>query len=198
MLVFKDLTPFFRALFRYIGNGYTDCQVSFIKQNKRQEYFLKRTDNKLTKKYLTNLTQGQRQYRRKKGLCNYQVFRYRDLLYIVLKSPGIEELGEKWTCIYKQNLKLGEVLEVQIYIDERNKNTIKLTKNLLKDIKSKICLSIEKRKGYEFHSHLKKLNNLAKVLPYRGLNMQLSGLLRDINKWQKQHGTKWNVPKFFN
>lgn len=199
MLVFNDLRAFIRSLMRYIGNGYTECQVSLIKQKKRVEYLLKQTDAKLSKKYLSTLTQGQRQYRKRKGLCNYIVLRYKTFLYVILKTKkGEDTLQEKWENIYNKPLILGDVLELVIYKDERGKNTVKISKKLFREeIRASIRLAVEKRDGRRFHAELKKLYNLSRVLPYRGLNMQLSTLLKDIKKWQKEHGTKWEVPKFF-
>lgn len=198
MLVFNDLKSFMRSLMRYIGNGYTECQISLIKEKKREEHLLKKIDAKLSKKYLSTLSQGQRQYRKRKGLCNYIVLRYRTFVYVVLKtSKGEDTLKERWSSIYNNPIKVGEVLELVIFKDERNKNTVKINKKLFKEIRASIRLAIEKRDGRRFHMELKKLHNLSKILSYRGLNMQISSLLKDIKEWQKKHGTKWEVPTFF-
>jgi len=198
MLVFNDLRAFIRSLMRYIGNGYTECQISAIKQKKRVDHLLKQTDAKLSKKYLSTLSQGQRQYRKRKGLCNYIVLRYKNLLYVVLKTnKGEDELRERWENIYNKPLPLGNILELVIYKDERGKNTVKISKKLFREIRASIHLTIEKRNGRRFHAELKKIYNLSRTLPYRGLNIQLSNLLKDIKKWQKKHGTKWEVPEFF-
>jgi len=198
MLVFNDLRAFIRSLMRYIGNGYIECQISPIKQKKRVEYLLKQTDAKLSKKYLSTLTQGQRQYRKRKGLCNYIVLRYKTFLYVILKTKkGKDTLQEKWENIYNKPLILGDVLELVVYKDERGKNTVKISKKLFREIRASILSSIEKRNGKRFHIELKKIHNLSRTLPYRGLNIQLSNLLKDIKKWQKKHGTKWEVPEFF-
>lgn len=195
MLIFDDLDAFFRSLMRYIGNGYTDAQISVIPHKKVHK--IKHIDVKLRERYKSDLTSGKRQYRRKKGLANYAVLRFRDKLYIVLKSPGKDELDERWKSIYKTPLQLGDILRLEIIKDERGKNTVKIEKNLLKEIRSSIFLAIEKRDGRRFHNELNKLYNLHKVLKYRGIAMQLSSLLRDIKIAQKKHGTSWNVPTFF-
>lgn len=195
MLSFTELQPFFRAVLRYVGNGYTQCQLSYIPDKKKHK--LPNIDTKLKNIYKSNLSQGKRQYRRKKGLCNYAVLRYRDFFYLILKSPGKDELNEKWKTIYKLPLKLGNTLELQIIKDERNKNTIKISKQLLKEIKSKIALYIEKKQGNKLHTELNKLYNLHKALRYRGISIQISTILKEIKKLQKMHGTKYNVPKFF-
>lgn len=195
MLIFDDLDAFFRSLMRYIGNGYTDAQISVIPHKKVHK--IKHIDVKLRERYKSDLTSGKRQYRRKKGLANYAVLRFRDKLYIVLKSPGKDELDERWKSIYKTPLQLGDILRLEVIRDERGKNTVKIEKNLLKEIRSSIFLAIEKRDGRRFHSELNKLYNLHKVLKYRGIAMQLSSLLRDIKIAQKKHGTSWSVPTFF-
>lgn len=195
MLVFEDLQPFFRSILRYIGNGYTQCQLSYIPPKKKHK--LLNIDTKLKNIYKSNLSQGKRQYRRKKGLCNYTVLRYRDLFYLILKSPGKDELQEKWQSIYKLPLKVGTILTLEVIKDERNKNTIKIEKELLKEIKANIAISIEKRQGNKLHTELNKLYNLHKTLRYRGISIQISNILKEIKKLQKIHGTKYSVPKFF-
>jgi len=199
MLVFNDLKAFMRSLIRYVGNGYTECQISPIKRKKRKLplLMLKQIDAKLSKKYLSTLSKGQRQYRKRKGFCNYMVLRYKTFLYVVLKTKGKDVLEERWENIHNKPLPLGDVLELVLYKDERGKNTVKISKMLFREIRASIRFAIEKKDGRRFHAELKKLHNLSKTLPYRGLNMQLSSLLRDISKWQKEHGTKFQVPKFF-
>ena len=194
MLIFNDLKPFFRAVMRYVGNGYTKCQISTIPEKKKHK--IPQIDAKMKRRYMSDLSQGKRQYRRKQGLANYAVLRYRDM-YLVLKSPGRDETGEKWNSIYRTPLLLGKILKLEIYKDEREKNTVKLEKELLKEIKSSIMLSIEKRAGARFHAEIRKLWSLSRTIPYRGLNRQISTLLKEIQEAQKKHGTKWTVPKFF-
>ena len=194
MLIFNDLKLFFRAVMRYVGNGYSKCQISTIPEKKKHK--IAQIDTKMNHRYLSDLSQGKRQYRRKQGLANYAVLRYRDM-YLVLKSPGKDETGEKWHSIYRTPLILGKILKLEIYKDERRKNTVKIEKELLKDIKASIMLSIEKRAGAKFHAEMGKLYNLSRTIPYRGLNMQISTLLKEVKEAQKKHGTHFTVPKFF-
>lgn len=195
MLVFSDLKPFFRSVMRYAGNGYLECQISKIPEKKRHK--VPHIDAKMRKHYMSDLTQGQRQYRRKKGLANYTVLRYRNNLYVVLKSPGKDTVEEKWRSIYRAPMQLGAVLKLQLHRDEKGKNTVKLSRDLLKETRSKILTAIEKKNGRQFHKEITKLYNLSSTIPYRGLNMQISDLLKDVRHAQKKHGTRWSVPVFF-
>jgi len=195
MLVFQELKPFFQQIMRYVGNGYTECQISTIPEKKR--YKVPHIDAKLKKRYKSDLTQGQRQYRRKKGQCNYAVLRYRDFCYLVLKSKGKDETGEKWNSIYRTPIPVGSHLVLELLKDERGRNTVKVEKKAWQDIRSAVLLSIEKRAGARFHGEIGKVYNLSKVLPYRGINLQISSLLKAVKQAQKEHGTKWTVPVFF-
>jgi hypothetical protein len=193
MLEFKELSPFFKALINYIGNGYTYYQVSYIPQKKahKKAHILA----KLSKKYNTQLTKWQRQYRKRKGLANYQVFNLKSVV-VVLKTPGEDETGENWQKFPILPVNFG-VLELEIIKDERDKITVKISKNLLKEIKANIREAFKKRDGRKFHYEMKKLYNLHKSLKYRGIMLQISDILREIQELKKKHTIKWEVPKFF-
>ena len=194
MLVFQELKPFFQQVMRYVGNGYTECQISFVKEQKRHK--IPHIDAKLQRRYKSDLTQGQRQYRRKKGLANYAVLRYRNT-YIVLKSKGEDETREKWKSVYRTPIPVGSHLVLELLKDERGRNTVKVSKESWRDIRSAVLFAVEKRAGARFHAEIGKVRNLSRVLPYRGINLQVSSLLKAIKEAQKEHGTKWTVPKFF-
>jgi len=192
-----NIKDFCRTFLRYIGNGYTKMQISYIPEKKR--YKANIISNKLKNKYETDLSSGKRQYRKKKGKCNYIGIQYQDKFFVILKTNGEDDSRnkEKWINVYRKPIKLGNFLEIELIKDERGLNTFKLRKEVLKNIKTNIFLAIEKRNGTSFHKEIRKIYNLHRVLKYRGFYMQLSHILKEIKEEQKKHGTKFNLPRFF-
>ncbi len=193
MLIFTDINNFTKQIMRYAGNGYKYIQVSTIPQNKI--YKLHKIEEKIDKKYNTNLTTYQRQYKRRKGQANFVSLRYKTTI-IILKTEGETDIEDNFNSLLGSVLTF-EYLKLVLFRDERGKMTYKLDKDILKDIKTKLSLSIKNRQGRVFHSELSKLKTLGKVLPYRGINLQISSILKMIKEKQKEHGTKWEVGKFF-
>jgi len=196
MYIVADITSFCKTLIRYVGNGYDQMQVSYIPNKKRHK--TKQIRAKLSNKYQTNLSSGKRQYRRKKGLCNYIGIQFKDIFFIILKTKGSEpNFNEKWQSVYRYSFQLGKFLKVELIKDERGKNTFKLEKETIKDIRSNIQVTIQKHNKSKFYNEITKLYNLHKILRYRGFYIQLSTILKDIKQLQIKHNTKYNLPKFF-
>ncbi len=193
MLVFEDIKSLSRQLMRYVGNGYSEIQVSTIPEKKFSK--ISKIEEKLNKRYSLDLTTYQRQYRRRKNKANFVGLRYKKTI-IILKTKGETEREEKFINIFGSVIDYG-YLKIVLYKDERNKMTFKIERDIYRDIKEKILLSIKNRQGRAFHSEISKLYTLSRVLPYRGVNLQISSILKTIKEKQEEHGTRWNVPKFF-
>ena len=193
MLVFEDIKSLARQLIRYVGNGYSEIQVSIIPEKKLPK--ISKIDEKLNRRYSLDLTTYQRQYRRRKNKANFVGLRYKRTI-IILKSKGDTEIEERFKSVLGSIIDFG-YLKIVLYKDEREKLTFKIEREIYRDMKEKILLSIKNRQGRAFHSEISKLYTLSKVLPYRGVNLQISSILKTIQEKQKEHGTRWSVPKFF-
>jgi len=190
-----NIKAFCQQIIRYVGNGYKYIQISNIPQNKIHK--ISKIEEKITKKYNTNLTTWQRQYKRRKGIANFVALRYKTTI-IILKTEGNTNIQDKFEDVFnKKNVISFNYLKIRLIKDERNKLTYVLERNLLKDIKAKIKLAIKNKRGNDFHKELNKLYNLHKTLNYRGINKQISDILKMIKTEQKIHGTNFNLPKFF-
>jgi len=193
MLIFEDIKSLSKQIMRYAGNGYKYIQVSTIPENKIKK--ISKIDEKITRRYNTDLTTYQRQYKRRKNQANFIALRYKRTI-IVLKTDGETEIEDKFIDILGSVLSF-DYLKIVLYKDERNKMTFRLDRDILRDIKTKIKLSIKNRHGRAFHNELRRLHTLSKVLPYRGINLQISAILKMIKEEQKKHNTRWTVPTFF-
>jgi len=195
MLVFNSLKPFTRNLINYIGNGYIYCQVVKIPEKKTKK--IKSIDKKITTKYLTDLSSGKRQYRKKKGLCNYKSLRFGNTIIILKTAKGEDAYKkEKWSEILGHQITFRK-LSIVVFKDERDKITVRIHKSYLKEIMGLLELSISKKNQQEFNKAITFLYNLHKTLRYRGIQIQISQILKQIKSLQKSHGTKFQVPKFF-
>ena len=194
MKVFEGLKPFARTLINYVGNGYVYCQISHIPEGKMDE--IKKIDKKLTKKYQTDLTQGQRQHRKRKGLCNYKALRFYNLI-LILKTTGEDELKEDWENILGKEIVFVR-LSVVVFRDERGKLTLRIGKTYLREIRHTLDNIISKQKKKEFNEIITLLYNLSRTARYRGIQIQISNILREIKAMQKLHGTNYKIREFFN
>jgi hypothetical protein len=193
MQKYSDIHKFTQQIMRFVGNGYKYIQISQIpekKQHKKNKIL-----SKLESKYNTNLSVWQRQYRRRKNLANFVALNY-DNTIVILKTNGETELNEKFEDVLNSVIAFN-TLQLVIYKDERNKLTFRLSKELFRNIKAKIQLSLKNKRQKDFQNEITKLYNLHRKLPYRGLMLQISTLLRDIKKLQKQYNTNYKVPTFF-
>ena len=191
----NTLLEFSRLILNYVGNGYQEIQVSTVPEKKRQKITM--IDAKITKKYQTDLTRGQRQYRKKKGICNYVALRY-NYTILVLKTPGEipkEIKKEEFGHILKTKIQF-EFLGIEIVHDKEG-YSFKLTKKYEKEVMNRFELAISKREQNFFKKEITKIYNLHRLLPYRVLNKQVSNILKKIKTLQKKHNTHYKVPEFF-
>jgi hypothetical protein len=193
MLIYEDIQSLTKQIMRYAGNGYKYIQVSKIPEEKMKK--VSKIEEKIRRRYNTNLTTYQRQYKRRQNKANFVALRYKKTI-IVLKTDGETEIEENFQNIFGSVLSF-DYLKIVLFRDERNKMTFRLEREILRDIKTKIKLTIKNRRGRSFHSEIRRLYTLSKVLPYRGINRQISAILKMIKEEQKKHGTAWEVPKFF-
>jgi len=195
MKQYSNIRGFLISLIRYVGNGYKECQITYIPKSKedKKRSILK----KIEKKYNTNLTQGQRQYRRVKGLCNYAALNFNNII-ILLRTPGKSEYNsEKWENIINKEIQFNNLLSYKLYKDERGKLTIRLSKDSLRAFNYYIEASIKSKNIKNFNQAITTLYKLHKVVRYRGFMLQIKQILKRANELQKKHGTNFKTPTFF-
>ncbi|MEA3522413.1 MAG: hypothetical protein U9R50_05515 [Campylobacterota bacterium] len=190
MKIYETLTELCQALPKYIGNGYKYYRITRIPPEKvsKTAQILKRLSNT----YQTELTQGKRQYRRKKGLSNYSLFCYRDLV-IILKTPGTEETENETdfkTFNGSLSLVISKYLTLILYRDERGVLTYRIERETFNRMRSMFEQSFKSKNGKKFHTLVKMFDNLPY---YKGIGHQKKQLIRDFKEWQKEHKTKWKL-----
>jgi len=193
VLVFDNIRDLARQIMRYAGNGYTKIQVTKIPKHKTKK--IPNIENKLKKRYKLDLTTNQRQYRRRKGKANFVGLRYKETV-IIMRTAGETEITEKFRELFGTEIPF-EYLKLVLIKDEREKMTFRMERKFVLDIKAKISQAIKERNGRKFHHEIKKLYSLSKALPYRGIGLQIAGILKSIERQQREHGTHWSVPRFF-
>lgn len=110
--VYNDYIKFIDYIVNAISNGkYLYYQLSYIPENKLNEEFLNRLDNKLDNKYQAYLNKAERLNLRRKKQARHLYVRYKNII-VLLKTQGDTEvaLTDKWEDIRKKKieLKLGK------------------------------------------------------------------------------------------
>ncbi len=185
----ETLKQFTYLLIAYVGTGYCYYKITYIPNKKAHKS--PQILQKVSQHYQTNLSQGQRQYKRKRGLANYAAVNYRDMI-IVLHTNGedIDNPNE-----FKQLTKKGIELVFSKYLtlvlakDERDKWTYRLGKETFQFFIGEIKIALNNSNGKRFHTLKSMFNNLP---PYMGIGKQK----REINKKIKGFQTfkiKWKL-----
>lgn len=191
MHTFSSLKSFTRSLINYIGHGYTYAQISKIPEGKD----IGKITRKISKKYKTDITRGQRQHRKRQGLPNYTGLLFGRTI-VILRTACKEEDGEQWKDILGSKICFKKLCIVP-YKDERGKLSIRIGKPFLKELRGFLEHAIMKRNQKNFQTTITFIYNLHKTIRYRGVQLQVSELLRYTKELQKKHGTKYHVPHFF-
>ena len=77
----QSLKELCQSVLRYVGNGYVYYKTALVpleKAHKTQQIL-----KKVSEAYETDLSQGKRQYNRKRGIANYQVVSFRGIIIIL-------------------------------------------------------------------------------------------------------------------
>lgn len=185
---YETLTELCQTLPKYLGNGYDFYRITRIPQKKAKK--TAQIIKKLSNTYKTDLTQGKRQYRRKKGLANYALISYRDII-IVLKTAGKDEVENDFNR-FKTSLKLeiSKYLTLILYRDEREVLTYRIERLTFNRMRAEFERCFKSKNGKKFHTLVKMFDNLPK---YLGIGHQKKQLISDFKKWQKEHKTNWQL-----
>jgi len=188
---YETLTELCKALPKYLGNGYEQIRITRIPSKK-----VSKTDNilkRLSNTYKTDLTQGKRQYRRKKGLANYALLSYRDIV-IILKTSGTDETEDEINDFNRFNrslkLEISKYLTLILYRDEREILTYRIERETFNRMRAEFERSFKSKNGKKFHNLVKMFDNLPY---YKGIGHQKKQLISDFKEWQKEHRTRWTL-----
>lgn len=183
----ETLKEFTGLLLAYVGTGYNHYKITHIpsKKSHKTAQILK----KVSEHYQTDLTQGKRQYRRKKGIANYALVSYKDII-IVLHTEGknINQPREFKRITQKgMTLELSKFLTLILFKDERDKWTYRLGKDTYLFFKGELEVAFNNSNGKKFHSLKAMFNNLP---IYKGIGTQKRELNKYIRELQKVSRSK--------
>ena len=178
----ETLKEFTHLLLSYVGTGYGYYKISHIpdKKSHRTVQILK----KVSEYYQTQLSQGKRQYRRKRGIANYALVSYKNII-VVLHTEGksideerdFKRIGKKGI-----SLEISKFLTLILFKDERDKWTYRLGKETFLFFKGELEVAYEHSNGRKFHTLKAMFNHLP---PYMGIWRQKIALNQHIKKLQK-------------
>ena len=188
----ESLKEFTHLLIAYVGTGYCYYKITHIPNRKAHKS--PQILQKVSELYQTDLSQGQRQYKRKKGLANYAAVNYRDIIIVFhtngehIDNPNeFKELTEKGV-----ELKLSKFLTVILFKDERDKWTYRLGKSSFQFFKGEIEIAFNNSDGKKFHT----LKTMFNHLPYyKGIGKQKKELNIYIRQIQKNNKVRklWDL-----
>ncbi len=186
----KTLKELCQIVLRYVGNGYVYYKITHIPSKKAHR--IAQILDKVSKTYKTNLTQGKRQYRRKKNIANYQAIFFRGMIFIFRTSGTNEDNLNEFKKITRKGLELvvSKHLKLILFKDERDKWTYRLSKENYAFFSEEIRKSFEKGNGTKYHSLKKMFNNLPN---YMGIGKQKKELNKLIKNHQSQYHKSWGL-----
>jgi len=180
----ENLNQFSNFLIRLIGAGYTNIKISKIPSKKLSK--MAQICSKIENQYQTNLSRGKRQYKRIRGLRNYNAINYKDLI-IILATNGSEPLDNGFKKFNgKLKIEISQYLSIVIHKDERNKLTIRLDRDTYRWFREEFKKAIEKGDGQKYYNLRAKYLNLIKSLKWKGFGKQSKELNKTINELKKR------------
>jgi len=193
----ENLKEFMSHTINFLAYGYTKVLITRIpkkKLAKKNEIY-----SRVAKNYNAWATRSQRAYAKSKGYANFQMLVYLDLILIFHTRGEIKpeiDLGNGFVCFEQNNrleLKLSDYLGVIFFRDERNKITVRLSKETLKDFKNEIRESFKNKNGRRYNYTL----NRFKGLPiYHGIIQQKKDTLKWLRENHKKFNSSWSIPRF--
>ncbi len=183
----ENLKEFTYILMGYVGTGYSYYKITHISNKKRHK--TPQIHKKVSEYYKTNLSQGQRQYKRKKGKANYMAISYKDMI-IVLHTTGenIDKQGEFKILTSKGiELEFSKFLTLILFKDERDKWTYRLGKSSYQFFVGELEVAFNSGNGKKFHSLKAMFNHLPH---YMGIGKQKREINKRIRELQKVSRSK--------
>ena len=188
----ESLKEFTHLLIAYVGTGYCYYKITHIPNKKAHKS--PQIIQKVSEFYQTDLSQGKRQYKRKKGLANYAAVNYKDMIVILHTKGEHQDKDYEFKQLTKKGieLKFSKFLTLILFKDERDKWTYRLGKDTFQFFMGEIEIALN-------NSNKKRLNTLKSMfnhLPYYlGIGKQKRDLNKKIKEVQKanQFQTSWGL-----
>ncbi len=183
----ETLKEFTHLLIAYVGTGYCYYKITHIPNKKAHK--TPQILQKVSEHYQTNLSQGKRQYKRKKGLANYAAVNYRDMLVVLHTNGEHQDNPNEFKQLTKKGieLKLSKFLILILFKDERDKWTFRLGKRSFQFFMGEIEIAFTNSNGKKFHTLKTMFNHLPH---YMGIGKQKKELNKYIRKLQKLNKVK--------
>jgi len=187
----ENLNQFSNLLIRLIGAGYTNIKISKIPPKKLSK--MAQICSKIENQYKTSLSRGKRQYKRIRGLRNYNAISYKNLI-VILATNGKESLDNGFKKFNgKLKITISDYLSIVIHKDEREKLTIRLDRDTYRYFREEFKKAIEEQNGQKYYNLRAKYLNLTKSLKWKGIGKQSKELNKLINEFKKRSKktSKW-------
>lgn len=183
----ETLKEFTHLLIAYVGTGYSYYKITHIPNKKA--YKTSKILQKVSDYYQTDLSQGKRQYKRKKGLANYTAINYRDMVIVLHTSGENNDNPNEFKQLTKKGieLELSKFLTLILFKDERDKWTFRLGKGSFQFFVGEIEIAFNNSNGKKFHTLKKMFNNLP---IYMGIGKQKREINKRIRELQKNSISK--------
>jgi len=171
----ESLKEFTHLLISYVGTGYCYYKITHIPNKKAHKS--PQILQKVSELYQTNISQGKRQYKRKKGLANYATINYKNMIVILHTKGEHQDKDNEFKQLTKKGieLKLSKFLTLILFKDERDKWTYRLGKDTFRFFVGEIEIALNDSNRKRFNTLKSMFNHLP---PYMGIGKQK----RDINK----------------
>lgn len=170
----------------YVDSGYYYVQFVQYPSNKKDKWTA--IDQKLSKKFNTNLNKGQRAYKKRKKQANAVVLRCRNVC-LIMHTNGSNNWNEKFTDLRENTLQIafGDVVKIDLKIT-KGKGHVKFNKRSFQDIKEIIKDLARNSPTWKHLQELKKIRHLPAVR--REMHQQKQHLFELYRKECKRHGKK--------
>lgn len=183
----ESLKEFTHLLIAYVGTGYSYYKITHIPNKKTHK--TSKILQKVSEYYQTSLSQGKRQYKRKRGLANYAAINYRDMVVILHTNGEDKDKPNEFKQLTQKGIELefSKFLTLILFKDERDKWTYRLGKDSFQFFIGEVEIAFSNSNGKKFHTLKTMFNHLP---PYMGIGKQKRELNKHIKKFQKSSESK--------
>jgi len=188
----ESLKEFTHLLIAHVGTGYCYYKITHIPNKKAHKS--PQILQKVSALYQTDLSQGKRQYKRKKGLANYATVNYKNMIVILHTKGEHQDKDNEFKQLTKKGieLKFSKFLTLILFKDEREKWTYRLGKDTFQFFMGEIEMTFSNFDGKKFYILRTMFNHLP---PYIGIGKQKKVINKKIKECQKSNNTrsKWGL-----
>lgn len=179
---------FIQQLVTLVGHGYSQyCLISYPEQ-KRPKW--PEIDQKLIKKYESDLGKDQRYRRQLKGVANCMFLRWESCVVILRSAGESAATNDTFYAISDRTLiiPVGDTLKLKIVpVGSRGTCTVYIDKTVLRDIKAELLDHCRHRKREVLMKRFQALNGIP---AFSGVTQQKAGLVTALIMEAKRHGMK--------